>query len=68
MPDTQQKPLTLAQIAKLVKRGVPILKDGKPTGNIKYIAIPANEILAHVEHDTYVSVVTVDGHKFRGNK
>lgn len=66
MSDTQDsKPLTAADVAKLVKREVPALdKDGKPTGKSKKIDIEVDEVFAfNQREDGTVVVVTVDGQK-----
>lgn len=66
--DNAPAELTPAQAAKLVKREVPVMKDGKPTDKTRPAAIGVNEILDVKDYDTYVVVVTKDGQKFRGDK
>ncbi len=62
------KPLTNADVAKLVKREVPVLdKDDKPTGKTKLVAIEADEVFAFKQReDGTIVVVTVDGKKLFG--
>lgn len=64
----ESTPLTQAEAAALVKREVPELEDGKPTGKKLQKEIAEAEVLAFREYDDHVIVVTVDGQKFRGNK
>ncbi|MFZ5530301.1 MAG: hypothetical protein ACOY4U_04525 [Pseudomonadota bacterium] len=60
--------LTKEQAAKLVKRVVPIIKDGKPSGETKEVSVKADEVLSFKEFDDRVVVVTVDGQKLTGAK
>lgn len=64
----EQTPLTKAEAAALVKREVPELKDGEPTGKTLQQDIGEAEVFAFREYDDHVIVVTVDGQKFRGDK
>lgn len=66
--EAKPKPMTNAQAAALVKRDVPTFKDGKPTGKTKKVSINADEVMSFREYDTYVTVVTIDGQKYRGEK
>lgn len=60
--------LTHAEVAKMVKREVPVIKDKKPTGETKLVAVKADEVHAFKEYTDHVMVVTTDGKKLRGNK
>ncbi|MCU7934119.1 MAG: hypothetical protein KZQ99_04470 [Candidatus Thiodiazotropha sp. (ex Dulcina madagascariensis)] len=60
--------MTAAQAAKLVKREVPEIKGGKPTGKTRQAPIKTDEVLAFREYDDHVVVVTHDGRKLRGDK
>lgn len=64
------KSLTHAEVAKLVKREVPVLnKDtNKPTDKTREIAVKGDEVLSFKEYDDHVIVVTKDGKKLRGEK
>lgn len=66
----EEKALTAADVAKLVKRELPILdkETGKPTGKTRQIPISANEVLSFRDYGDHVVVVTNDGQKFRGDK
>lgn len=58
-----------ASLLRLVGR--PKFKDGKPVmkeGEPELRAIKADEVLDWAETDTHVTVVTVDGQRFRGEK
>lgn len=55
--------LPAAEAAKLVKRSVPVMKDGKPTGEHKDVPIKADEVFACRVRDQDVTVITVDGQK-----
>ena len=60
--------MTNEQAAALVKRTVPVMKDGKPTKETKQVAVKADEVLDFKDHGDHVVVVTVDGKKLRGDK
>jgi DNA-binding LytR/AlgR family response regulator len=64
----QPKELTAAQAAKLVKREVPVMEKGKPTGKMRQVAISVDKVLTFKDYSTYVVVVTTDGQKLRGDK
>lgn len=68
MPPTTPKEMTAADAAKLVKREVPVLKDGKPTDKTRLVPVKAEEVFAFRDHGDHVNVVTVDGQKLRGEK
>lgn len=59
-------PLTAEQAAKAVKRQVPEIKDGKPTGETALQAIRPDEVLAHAVRGGVVTVVTIAGEKLTG--
>ncbi|TVO70902.1 hypothetical protein FHP88_15725 [Sedimenticola selenatireducens] len=67
---SEAKSLTHAEVAKLVKREVPILdkETGKPTDKTREIAVKGDEVLSFKEYDDHVIVVTKDGKKLRGEK
>ncbi len=60
--------LTHAEVAKMVKREVPVIKDKKPTGDTKQVAVKADEVHAFAEYSDHVVVVTTDGQKLQGDK
>lgn len=66
--EQQPKEMTAAQAAALVKREVPEMKDDKPTGKMKPVAVKADEVFAFKDHGDHVTVLTVDGVKLRGDK
>lgn len=66
--EEQPKEMTAAQAAKFVKRPVPELKDGKPTGKMRQLAVKTEEVLSFREYDSHVVVVTTDGQKLQGDK
>lgn len=55
--------LTAAVAAKHVRRLVPVIKDRKPTGELREAPVRADEVFAHSLRDGVVTVVTVDGKK-----
>lgn len=61
-PDTPAA-LTPEQAAKAVRRKVPEIKDGKPTGQTALQAIRPDEVLASVVRGNVVTVVTISGEK-----
>lgn len=68
-PSTENKPLTAAAAAALVKRPVPELdKEGKPTGKDKLVEVKASEVLEFKDYGDHVVVVTRDGQKFQADK
>lgn len=66
MGDPAVKELTPADAAKLVKRLVPVLEDGKPTGKEKEVPVKAEEVLAFAIRGDSIVVVTKDGQKLTG--
>lgn len=60
------KTLSKAEAAKAVKRLVPEIKDGQPTGKEVERAITVTEVFAFAVVGEEVVVVTVDGQKLRG--
>lgn len=73
MGDPAKKPedipaveLTAAEAAKAVKRQVPALKDGKPTGETREVPVKADELFAWAKRGDRVVVVTNDGQKLEG--
>jgi len=60
------KTLSKAEAAKAVKRLVPEIKDGKPTGREVERSVPVTEVFAFAVVGEEVVVVTVDGQKLRG--
>lgn len=60
------KTLSKAEAAKAVKRRVPEIKDGKPTGEEVERAITVAEVFDFAVVGKEVVVVTVDGQKLRG--
>lgn len=64
--DPKAVELTAAQAARAVKRPVPEMKDGKPTGETKLVAVREEELLAWSKRGDRVTVVTRDGQKFEG--
>lgn len=66
MSDTPENTLTPKDLAKLVKREVPEIKDGKPTGKMVEQAIRPEEVLAHAVRGDVVTVVTIAGEKLTG--
>lgn len=67
MTDDQTE-MTAAQVAKWVRRKAPEIKDGKPTGKTRQVAIKAAEVLAVRDYGDHVVVITTDGKKLRGDK
>lgn len=64
-----QAEMTAAEAAKLVFREAPALnKEGKPTGEIKQIAVKVSEVLSFRDCGDHVVVVTTDGRKLHGEK
>ncbi|WP_153117375.1 hypothetical protein [Rhodocyclus tenuis] len=61
--------LTAADAAKLVKRRVPVVKEGKPTAELTDKAVSAKEVLDFRvdEQQGIVVVVTTDGQKLQGD-
>lgn len=60
--------LTKVKAASLVKRKVPVLENGKPTGDFKDVAIGEKDVLDFaVRADGTVVVVTTDGQKLFGS-
>lgn len=61
--------LTKADVAKLVKREVPVFRDdGTPTGKTKLAALEEGEVFDFaVRDDGTVVVVTIDGKKLFGS-
>lgn len=70
MEQTDKKPaaMTIAAAAKLVKRTVPVMEKGQPTGKTRQAAIKASDVLAFAEHADHVVVVTSSGEKLQGDK
>lgn len=64
--DTTAVEITAAEAAKAVKRLVPVLKDGKPTGETKEVAVKADELFAWTKRGDRIVVVTIDGQKLEG--
>ncbi|MBL3601294.1 MAG: hypothetical protein JMN25_15755 [gamma proteobacterium endosymbiont of Lamellibrachia anaximandri] len=62
------KVLSNAEAAALVKRTVPVMKGGKPTGDTRQVPVSANEVLSFADYGDHVMVVTTDGKKLRGEK
>ncbi len=58
--------LTPEQAAKAVKRQVPEIEGGKPTGKTVEQAIRPNEVLASAVRGNVVTVVTISGEKLTG--
>ena len=58
--------VTAAQAAAAVKRTVPVIKDGKPTGETKEGSVAPEEVLGFAVRGDQVSVVTTDGKRLRG--
>ena len=65
---TEPKELTATEVAKLIKREVPLLSNGKPTVKTRLLAVQADEVFAFKAHGDHVNVVTTDGRKLRGAK
>jgi len=63
-----QKEMTAADAAKLVKLQVPVAEKGKPTGKTRDVAVPAKSVLSFRDCGDHVVVVTTDGQKLRGDK
>ena len=66
--------LTKAAAAKLVKRQVPIMKEGKVQTNdkgevvFKDVAVKESEVLSFRDYGDHVVIVTIQGEKLRGAK
>ena len=58
--------VTAAQAAAAVKRTVPVVKGGNPTGETKEVSVAAEEVLGFAVRGDQVSVVTTDGKRLRG--
>ena len=59
-----QRELTADEAAAHVRREVPVIKKGEPTGETRLVAVETAEVFAHSLRDGLVTVVTVDGQKF----
>lgn len=68
MSDPEKTPtFTPDQLAKLVKRTVPVIKDGKPTDETTEQAIRPDEVLDYAVRGDQVTVVTIAGEKLTGS-
>ncbi len=65
-PATTASQLTKAQAAKLVRRPVEEIKNGKTI--TKEVAIKPEEVFSFTEYADHIVVVTTDGRKYRGDK
>lgn len=62
------KEMTAAEAAKLVVREIPVIKDRKPTGEVRQVPVKVGEVLSFRDYGSYVVVVTTDGKKLTGDK